>query len=115
MTMTGGPFGDIPIQIDAMGTITSLVPEPVQKLAEAFGSLMSNGSGFPGVFPGANMFGGSSAVMNDMFNRLPNAELNKAVAQMQNNVAPGTTPREKVNKIAGLAMTGVKLGLSALS
>jgi hypothetical protein len=115
MTMTGGPFGDVPIQIDAMGTITSLVPEPVQKLAEAFSSLMSNGSGFPGVFPGANMFGGSSGVMNDMFNRLPNTELNKAVAQMQNNVAPGTTPREKVNNIAGLAITGVKLGLSALS
>lgn len=115
MTMTGGPFGDIPIQIDAMGTITSLVPAPVQKLAEAFSSLMSNGAGFPGVFPGANMFGGSSAVLNDMFNRLPNTELNKAVAQMQNNVAPGTTPREKVNNIAGLAMTGVKLGLSALS
>lgn len=114
MTMTGGPFGDIPIQIDAMGAITSLVPEPVQKLAEAFGSLMSDGAGFPGVFPGANMFGGSSGVLNDMFNRLPNAELNKAVTQMQKNVAPGLPSRDKVNKMAGFAMTGVKLGLSAL-
>jgi hypothetical protein len=115
MTMTGGPFGDIPIQIDAMGTITSLVPEPVKKLADAFGSLMSNGSGFPGVFPGANMFGGSSGVMNDMFNRLPNTELNKAVTQMQQNVAPGTTAREQVNKIAGLGIKGARLALSALS
>jgi hypothetical protein len=115
MTMTGGPFGDVPIQIDAMGTISSLVPEPVQKLADAFGSLMSNGAGFPGVFPGANMFGGSSGVMNDMFSRLPNAELNKAVTQMQQNVAPGTTAREQVNKIAGLGMTGARLALSALS
>lgn len=114
ITMSGGPFGDIPMQIDAMGTITSLVPEPVQKLADAFGSLMSNGSQFPGVFPGANMFGGSSQVLNDMFNRLPNAELNKAVKQMQNNVAPGAKPRDKVNKMAGFAMTGVKLGLNAL-
>ena len=114
MTMAGGPFGDVPIQIDAMGTITSLVPEPVQKLAEAFGSLMSNGAGFPGVFPGANMFGGSSGVLNEMFNRLPNTELNKAVTQMQKNVAPGLPGRDKVNKMAGFAMTGVKLGLSAL-
>jgi hypothetical protein len=114
MTMTGGPFGDVPIQIDAMGAITSLVPEPVQKLAEAFGSLMSNGAGFPGVFPGANMFGGSSGVLNEMFNRLPNSELNKAVTQMQKNVAPGLPSRDKVNKMAGFAMTGVKLGLGAL-
>jgi hypothetical protein len=113
--MTGGPFGDVPIQIDAMGTITSLVPEPVKKLADAFGSLMSDGAGFPGVFPGANMFGGSSGVMNEMFSRLPNAELNKAVTQMQKNVAPGTTAREQVNKIAGLGMTGARLALSALS
>jgi hypothetical protein len=115
MTMTGGPFGDVPIQIDAMGTISSLVPEPVQKLADAFGSLMSNGDGFPGVFPGANMFGGSSGVMNDMFSRLPNSELNKAVTQMQQNVAPGTTAREQVNKIAGLGIKGARLALSALS
>ena len=114
MTMAGGPFGDVPIQIDAMGTIASLVPEPVQKLAEAFGSLMSDGAGFPGVFPGANMFGGSSGVLNEMFNRLPNTELNKAVTQMQKNVAPGLPGRDKVNKMAGFAMTGVKLGLSAL-
>lgn len=114
MTMTGGPFGDIPIQIDAMGTITSLVPEPVQKLAEAFGSLMSNGAGFPGVFPGANMFGGSSGVLNDMFNRLPAGELTKAVTQMQNNVAPGATSRDKVNKMAGFAMKGTRLGVDVL-
>ena len=114
ITMSGGPFGDIPMQISATGVITSLVPEPVQKLAAAFGSLMSNGSQFPGVFPGANMFGGSSPVLNDMFNRLPNEELNKAVKQMQNNVAAGIKPRENVNKMAGFAMTGVKLGLGAL-
>lgn len=114
ITMSGGPFGDIPMQISATGAITSLVPEPVQKLAEAFGSLMSNGSGFPGVFPGANMFGGSSPVLNDMFNRLPTGELTKAVTQMQKNVAPGLPTRDKVNKMAGFAMTGVKLGLSAL-
>lgn len=114
ITMSGGPFGDIPMQIDATGTITSLLPEPVKKLAEAFSSLMSNGSQFPGVFPGANMFGGSSGVLNEMFNRLPTAELNTAVQQMQKNVAAGLPGRDKVNKMAGFAMTGVALGRAAL-
>lgn len=114
ITMTGGPFGDIPMQISATGAITSLLPEPVKQLAEAFSSLMSNGAGFPGVFPGANMFGGSSQVLNDMFNRLPTGELTKAVTQMQKNVAPGLPTRDKVNKMAGFAMTGVQLGRTAL-
>lgn len=113
-TMTGGPFGDIPMAVDALGNISSLVPEPVQKLIDAFGSLMSDGAGFPGVFPGANMFGGSSQVMNNMFQRLPTEELTKATQQMQKNVAPGLPSRENVNKMAGFAMTGAKLGLSAL-
>lgn len=113
-TATGGPFGDIPMQIDALGNITSLVPDSVTQLASAFSSLMGSGTGFPGVFPGANMFGGSSGTMNEMFNRLPNTELNKAVTQMQQNVAPGLPTRDKVNKMAGFAMTGVTLGLSAL-
>lgn len=113
-TMTGGPFGNIPMQVDALGNITSLVPAPVQQLAEAFGSLMSNGTGFPGVFPGQNMFGGSSQVLNEMFNRLPTAELTKAVTQMQKNVAPGGDPRKAVNNIHKFASTGVKLGLAAL-
>lgn len=114
ITSTGGPFGDIPMQIDALGNITSLVPEPVQKLADAFSSLMSNGTQFPSVFPGANMFGGSAGTLNEMFNRLPAGELTKAVTQMQKNVAPGLPSRDKVNKMAGFAMTGVSLGLSAL-
>jgi hypothetical protein len=113
-TSTGGPFGDIPMQIDALGNITSLVPEGVQKLADTFSSLMSNGAQFPGVFPGANMFGGSAGVLNEMFNRLPAGELTTAVTQMQKNVAAGLPSRDKVNKMAGFAMTGVALGLSAL-
>jgi hypothetical protein len=113
MTMTG-PFGDIPMQIDALGNITSLVPDSVQKLADTFSSLMSNGAQFPGVFPGANMFGGSSGVLNEMFNRLPTSELTTAITQMQNNVAAGLPSRDKVTKMAGFAMTGVKLGLAAL-
>jgi len=113
-TMTGGPFGDIPMQLDALGNLTSLVPEGVQKLADAFSSLMSNGAQFPGVFPGANMFGGSSGVLNEMFNRLPTGELTKAVRQMENNVAAGLPSRDKVNKMAGFAMNGDELSLRAL-
>lgn len=114
MTLSGGPFGDIPIQVDALGNITSLVPDSVKNLAETFSSLMQNGASFPSVFPGANMFGGSAGKLNEMFNRLPNTELNKAVQQMQKNVAGGLPSRDKVNKMAGFAMTGAKLGLSAL-
>ena len=113
-TMAGGPFGDIPMQIDALGNISSLVPEPVQKLADTFSSLMSDGAGFPGVFPGANMFGGSAGVMNEMFNRLPTGELTKAVQQMQKNVAAGTKGRDNLNKMLGFGMQGAKLGLGVL-
>jgi hypothetical protein len=115
--MTGGPFGDIPMQIDALGNITSLVPDGVKQLADTFSSLMSNGLQFPGVFPGANMFGGSAGVLNEMFNRLPTEELTKAVTQMQKNVAPGLPSRDKLNKMAGFAMGVqgvVKLGKKAL-
>lgn len=114
LMMTGGPFGDIPMQIDALGNISSLVPDAAQQLIDAFSSLMSNGAQFPGVFPGANMFGGSSQVLNDMFNRLPPEEMTKAVTQMQKNVASGAKPREKVNKMGEFAMTSARLGLSAL-
>lgn len=114
ITSMGGPFGDIPMQLDAFGNLTSLVPEPVQKLAETFSSLMSDGAGFPGVFPGANMFGGSAGVMNEMFNRLPAGELTKAVTQMQKNVAAGTKGRDNLNKMLGFGMQGAKLGLGIL-
>jgi hypothetical protein len=110
-TMTGGPFGDIPMQVDALGNITSLVPESVKKLADTFSSLMSNGAQFPGVFPGANMFGGSAGVMNEMFNRLPTGELTKAVTQMQKNVAPGTKQRGNLTKVLETGMKGAKFSL----
>ena len=114
--MSGGPFGDIPMQIDALGNITSLVPEPVQKLADAFGSLMGDKSGgFPGVFPDSNMFGKSSGVLNEMFNRLPTSELTKAVTQMQNNVAPGTKQRTNTTEVLKTAMTAGTLGLAFLN
>ncbi len=115
LIMSGGPFGDIPMQLDALGNLTSLAPEPVQKLIEAFSSLMTNTSGgFSGVFPNSNMFGGSAAVMNEMFNRLPTEELNKAVQQMQKNVAPGTKMRTNLIDLLKPTMTAGALGLNLL-
>jgi len=116
LIMSGGPFGDIPMQLDAFGNLTSNAPEGVQKLIEAFSSLMKDTSGgFPGVFPDKNMFGGSSGVLNEMFNRLPTEELNKAVQQMQKNVAPGTNPRDNVNKLVSTTMQGGALALNLLN
>ena len=115
LIMSGGPFGDIPMQLDALGNLTSIVPEGVQKLADAFSTLMGDSSGgFPGVFPDKNMFGGSSGILNEMFNRLPTEELNKAVQQMQKNVAPGTNPRDNVNKLVSTTMKAGTLGLNLL-
>lgn len=114
ITLTGSPFGDIPVSVDAFGNITNQLPEPVKLLISTFSSLMSNGSQFPGVFPGANMFGKSSTTLNDMFNRLPSSELSKAVSQMQKNVASGLPSRDKLNKMCQLTMTGTVLGLAAL-
>ena len=114
--MSGGPFGDIPMQIDALGNISSLVPEGVQKAIDLFGSLMTDKSGgFPGVFPDANMFGGSAEVLNNMFNRLPTQELNKAVQQMQKNVAPGTKQRKNTTEVLSTAMKAGTFGLALLN
>jgi hypothetical protein len=116
LIMSGGPFGNIPMQLDAFGNLTSNAPEGVQKLIEAFSSLMKDTSGgFPGVFPDKNMFGGSSGVLNEMFNRLPTEELNKAVQQMQKNVAPGTNPRKNGNIMAEASVTAATLGLAFLN
>lgn len=113
--MSGGPFGNIPMQIDAFGNITSLLPEPAKKLIEAFLSLMNNKSGgFPGVFPNENMFGNSAAVLNEMFNRLPTEELKKAVEQMQKNVAPGTKQRRNNTEVLKTSMQAGTFALALL-
>jgi hypothetical protein len=106
LLMSGGPFGDIPMQLDALGNLTSLAPEPVQKLIEAFSSLMNNTSGgFPSVFPNQNMFGKSAAVMNEMFKLLKPEEYKKAVEQAKKAIAPGTQERANLNKVVNFAMT----------
>lgn len=65
------PFGiNLPIKIDAGGSISSLAPAALTQAIGAFGSLMSSASGFPGVNPGQNLFGGSAKTMLDMFGRM---------------------------------------------
>lgn len=115
VNIEGGPFGTIPLSIDPLGNITSNIPEGIQKLIDLFSSLMSDGAGFPGVFPGQNMFGESSQVLNNMFNRLKPEEMTKAVTQMQKNVAPGGDPRKAVNEIHKFAASAETLGLAALN
>lgn len=101
-------FGAITLGLSATGEITNQTPEAVQKAIEAFGGLMSSGSGFPGVGL-QNMFGGSSGVMSEMFNRLPPEKQTVAKNMMEQAIAPGTTAREWVNKANMLAQTGANV------
>jgi hypothetical protein len=69
--MISSPFGiPMPMELDASGAITSLIPAPLQMVIDAFSGAMSSASAFPGVKPGENLFGGSAQTMFDMFGRL---------------------------------------------
>ena len=58
---------------------------------------MSSGAGFPGASLG-NMFGNSSKVMSDMFNRLPPGSQTIAKGMMEKVIAPGTKGQTLLNK-----------------
>ena len=90
-------FGDITMNLSATGAIQMVTPEPVQKAIDAFGTLMSSGAGFPGAALG-NMFGDSSKVMSDMFNRLPPDKQGIAKGMMEKVIAPGTQAQTLLNK-----------------
>ena len=98
-------FGAITMSVSPTGEIVNQLPDVVQKSIQAFSTLMSSGAGFPGVGL-ENMFGGSSSVMSDMFNRLPSEKQTVAKSMMEQVVAPGTTSREFVNRANQLAQTG---------
>jgi hypothetical protein len=89
-------FGDITMNLSATGAIQMVTPEPVQKAIEAFSGLMSAGAGFPGASLG-NMFGGSSGVMSEMFNRLPPDKQGIAKSMMEKVIAPGTKAQTLLN------------------
>jgi hypothetical protein len=89
-------FGDITMNLSASGAIQMVTPEPVQKAIEAFSGLMSAGAGFPGASLG-NMFGSSSGVMSEMFNRLPPDKQTIAKGMMEKVIAPGTKAQTLLN------------------
>jgi hypothetical protein len=91
-------FGDISMSLSATGAVQITTPEAVQKSIDAFGSLMSSGAGFPGASLG-NMFGSSSKVMSDMFNRLPPGSQTIAKGMMEKVIAPGTQAQTLLNKV----------------
>jgi len=95
-------FGDISMSLSATGAIQIETPEAVQKAIDAFGGLMSAGAGFPGASLG-NMFGNSSKVMSDMFNRLPPGSQTIAKGMMEKVIAPGTQAQTLLNKTNELA------------
>jgi hypothetical protein len=95
-------FGDISMDLSATGAIKITTPEAVQKSIDAFGSLMSSGAGFPGASLG-NMFGNSSKVMSDMFNRLPPESQTVAKSMMEKVIAPGTKAQTLLNRTNQLA------------
>ena len=69
--MVSSPFGiPMPMELDASGAISSLIPKPLQAAIDAFSGAMSSASAFPGINPGENLFGGSAKTMFDMFGRL---------------------------------------------
>jgi hypothetical protein len=90
-------FGSISMSLSATGAVQITTPEPVQKAIDAFGSLMSSGAGFPGASLG-NMFGSSSGVMSDMFNRLPPDKQGIAKSMMEKVIAPGSQAQTLLNK-----------------
>ena len=101
-------FGMIKMTLSPTGEILNETSEPVQKAIELFGSLMTSGSGFPGVGLD-NMFGDSASVMSEMFNRLPPDKQTTAKNMMEQAVAPGTEARTWVNKANEVAQTGADI------
>lgn len=65
-----GAFGKFTQKIDANGNITSEIPEPVQKLIEAFASMLGNEGSAPGAAKGDNFFGEAASTMTDMLGRV---------------------------------------------
>lgn len=101
-------FGITKMILSPTGEILNETPEAVQTAIKAFGSLMSSGAGFPNATL-ENMFGGSSAVMSDMFNRLPPDKQTIAKNMMEQVIAPGSVARTSLNLVNKLAQEGGNL------
>jgi hypothetical protein len=73
---------------------------------------MSSGAGFPGASLG-NMFGSSSGVMSEMFNRLPPDKQGIAKEMMEKVIAPGSQAQTLLNTANKLTQVGSEI-ISAL-
>jgi hypothetical protein len=101
-------FGDISMSLSATGAVQITTPEAVQKAIDAFGSLMSSGTGFPGASLG-NMFGSSSGIMSEMFNRLPPGSQTIAKGMMEKVIAPGSKAQTLLNTVNQLGQLGSEI------
>lgn len=101
------PFGQINMEFDVAGNAKAILGGDAQKAVETFTKMLSGGGGgFPGVIPDKNLWRGSSQVMGQMMSRLPPGEYKKAVQMAQKSVAPGTSPRQKLNALASKVFQG---------
>ena len=99
------PFGNVTMSYDSSGNASSSASDDIQKAAQAFASLLTNTSGgFPSMFPDQNMWGKSSPIMGEMMKRLKPGEYMKAMQQATKSIAPGTQPRELINKTHSMVM-----------
>lgn len=98
-------FGTQTMSLSATGAIETIVPDEMKTAIDIFNKLMGNPLQFPGA-PGMNMFGASSAVMSEMFNRLPTNKQTIAKNMMEQAVGPGSSPRVALNKMTEIARAG---------
>jgi hypothetical protein len=64
------PFGTMPINIGADGSIASNASNALKTAFSAFESAMGNASAFPGINAGQNLFGSAAKDMLNMFGRM---------------------------------------------
>lgn len=93
------PFGKMSLSMDPSGAIQSLIPDSVQKAMDAFSSLMSSASQFPGVELGKNMFGDAAGAMNEVSQRLSPEFQQVFKSRMESAIAGGSAPRAKLNEL----------------
>lgn len=75
-------FGNVLQRVDPLGNVLSFAPPEVAKAAETAMSLMSSATSFPGVNIGQNFFGDGAKTVMSMINRLPAAEMGKAMSML---------------------------------
>lgn len=113
------PFGNVIQVISATGNLslaTSNTNNVTANAVSSFSDFMGSGSasgGAPSISPGENLFGDSSALMMDMFNRLAPESLKSSVELIKNtNSTPQAIKRNNIMRVfsegGGLVETFMK-------